>query len=131
MRFALLGVVLYIAITVYAVIDAATSDRGDVRGVSKSAWIPIIVLLPVLGAVLWFLLGRPRFEPQPHTQSMAPDDDPAFLRDLERSRRNLAREAELNKREQELRAREEHLRKDDDGGTGEGAGGGSPRPTTS
>ncbi len=124
MRFVLIGVILYIAVTVYAVIDCSTSPARDIRGISKGAWIPVIILLPVIGAVLWFLFGRPVTRPQTK-RSAAPDDDPQFLRNLETWRAQQAREAALRQREEELKAREERLKNDDDGDNG-----GSARPAT-
>lgn len=125
MRLLLIGVILYIAVTVYAVIDCSTSPSRDVRGLGKGAWIPLIILLPVVGAVLWFLFGRPVVLPE-SKRSNAPDDDPQFLRNLETWRAQQSREAALRKREEELKAREERLRRDDDGGDT----GGSNRPAT-
>lgn len=106
-----------IALLVYALIDCAMSDRNRVRSIAKPWWILIIIVLPVVGPVLWFVLGRPRrdYTPPPRTRPagpVAPDDDPEFLRILEQRRRNQAKEAELNAREEQLRKREQGLGKD-------------------
>lgn len=110
----ILAIVL-IAVVVYAFIDCFTSDSRQIRGVPKAGWLAIIVLLPLLGALLWFFLGRPqRSTPPPRSQRhpTAPDDDPNFLRDLEARRRQQQKEAELKAREAELKAREDRLRGD-------------------
>lgn len=110
----ILAIVL-IAVVVYAIIDCITADSRQVRGVPKAGWVAIIVLLPLLGALLWFFLGRPqRYNPptQARRHPTAPDDDPNFLRDLENRRRQLRREKELQAREAELKAREDRLRED-------------------
>ena len=83
-----LGVVVVI-LTVYAVVDCALFDRNRIRGVPRWAWILMIVFLPVLGAVLWLVIGRGRRSNAANTggrviRSMAPDDDPDFLRGLDR-----------------------------------------------
>ncbi|TFC02439.1 hypothetical protein E3O42_08630 [Cryobacterium adonitolivorans] len=83
-----LGVVVVI-LTVYAVVDCALFDRNRIRGVPRWAWILMIILLPVLGAVLWLVIGRGRRSNTANpggrvTRSMAPDDDPDFLRGLDR-----------------------------------------------
>ncbi len=44
---------------------------------SKPIWILIVVLLPVLGGILWFVVGRTRRSAAPVRR--APDDDPDFL----------------------------------------------------
>jgi hypothetical protein len=38
----------------------------------------IVILLPVLGGLLWLIIGRGRQNPQA-VGPVAPDDDPAFL----------------------------------------------------
>ena len=39
-------------------------------------------MLPVIGAVLWFTLGKDRGKAKPVVRQTAPDDDPDFLRRL-------------------------------------------------
>ncbi|MEL5991646.1 PLDc N-terminal domain-containing protein [Microbacterium phosphatis] len=61
---------------VFSLVDCAVQPPSRHRGVSKGAWIAIVALIPVLGGVLWFVLGRAR--PQT-SRVIAPDDDPTFL----------------------------------------------------
>lgn len=75
-RFAIIGVVVGVALILYALVDAAMSDPARARGVSKPVWVVIIVVLPVIGAVLWFVIGKGR-GPMPVAKK-APDDDPLF-----------------------------------------------------
>lgn len=75
-RFAVAGVIVGIAFTIYALVDAAMSDAARVRALSKRAWVVVIALLPVIGAILWFTIGRPRGSV--HPRGLAPDDDPRF-----------------------------------------------------
>jgi len=49
----LIGFLILIA-DVYAVLQIAQSDGGNGR---KALWIAIVVVLPVLGLILWYLLG--------------------------------------------------------------------------
>ncbi|MCU1573480.1 MAG: hypothetical protein JWO93_1562 [Micrococcaceae bacterium] len=121
-------VILVLALFIYGIIDCARSSASDVRGISKTAWLIVIVLLPVIGVVLWFALGRPRFVPQtsgrptlaPPRRAVAPDDDPEFLRNLERQRRNRAEAERLRQLKDQLDARDAQQR---DGGR---TGGGTP-----
>lgn len=76
-RYLIIGVVIAVAFVLYALVDAAMTDAGRARGVSKPMWIILIVLLPVIGAVLWFTLGKGK-RGQQATPRRAPDDDPRF-----------------------------------------------------
>ena len=50
--------VLIFALFVAAIIDAITIDRSRVRYIDKFFWIVIVILIPALGSVLWFVFGR-------------------------------------------------------------------------
>lgn len=65
------------AFWVYSIVDCALQPATRHRGVSKGAWIAIVVLLPVLGGLLWFVVGRGRASAV--AARRAPDDDPEFL----------------------------------------------------
>jgi hypothetical protein len=102
-----LPVLLWVALVVYCVIDAAQADEARVRVLRKPVWILLIVLFPFLGSLLWLLLGRPVAGVGPARPSsgtrrnrrpVAPDDDPDFLADLARA--NAQRERERRLREQ-------------------------------
>lgn len=113
-RFLITAAVVAVAVIIYALIDCIRSGGHEVRSISKPAWILTILLVPLLGALLWFLLGRPRGGYQPPVEQTrrpaAPDDDPAFLRNLEAQRRQRARDAELRRREAELKDLEDRLK---------------------
>ncbi|MBP6685170.1 MAG: PLDc_N domain-containing protein [Leucobacter sp.] len=88
-RFIIIGAVIAVAFTLYSLVDAAMTDHSRARGVSKPVWIVIIVLLPVIGAVLWLMIGKGSPTSGPGSQKhLAPDDDPRFtgpqLSDAER-----------------------------------------------
>lgn len=70
-------VLLLIAFWVYSIVDCALLPPTRHRGVSKPVWILIVVLLPVLGGILWFVVGRGRQRQAPVYK--APDDDLEFL----------------------------------------------------
>ena len=98
-----LGVVVVI-LTIYALVDCAVFDRNRIRGLPRWVWVFVIVLIPVIGAVLWLLIGRGRRSSPAGpgtrvTRSVAPDDDPDFLRGLDRVKDQEQRIRDL---EQEL-----------------------------
>jgi hypothetical protein len=93
------------------------------------------IVLPVIGAILWFLIGRPRGTSPVGTNyshPIAPDDDPEFLRNLELRRRKQAEADRLKKLKDELDAKERKA--DDAKGTlgsesGEASGSGDTQGT--
>lgn len=76
-RFLLPAALLLVAFWVYSIVDCAMLDPRRHRGVSKPVWMLIVILLPVVGGLLWFIVGRSRTSAQPVVR--APDDDPSFL----------------------------------------------------
>lgn len=115
-----------VLLTALALISCLSiEDKRQIRGMPRAAWVAVILLVPVGGAVAWFLAGRPRpaggsrvgrtigggILPEP-PRPRAPDDDPEFLRSLDR---DPSSEEEL------LRRWEEDLQKPDS----------SPPPDTS
>jgi Phospholipase_D-nuclease N-terminal len=113
-------VVAAIAFTVYCIVDCLMTTRLRVRGLPKGVWVLVILLIPIVGGILWFIIGRGPAS----VRRAAPDDDPAFLSSLQHAPRapKLPRAAQRAKDdEQELRRLEEELAKldsdpgDDDG----------------
>ncbi len=104
----LLLVILPLAFLIYGLIDCLRTDSADMRSLPKPAWLLVIILLPLIGVALWLIFGRPAYSPQPGSYprpSMAPDDDPDFLRNLETARRHRAEDERLRKLKAELEAR--------------------------
>lgn len=129
-RFAIIGVVVGVALVLYALVDAAMSDPARARGVSKPVWVVMIVLLPVIGALLWLIIGKSR-GPMP-TAVRPPDDDPRFTATRLSS-------AELDAHVEELEARLRELddevfpgvdREADSGSSGTEADGNAPGGST-
>jgi hypothetical protein len=75
-RLLLILVLVAVAFWVYSIVDCAIQPPTRHRGVRKAMWVLIVVVFPVLGGLLWFIVGRAS------ARSMtvrAPDDDPEFL----------------------------------------------------
>lgn len=103
-------IVMYTAIALYSLFDCIAYDSSRVKMMPKIAWAAVILFLPVVGIVLWFLFGRGSAaqkqadRPAPN----APDNDPEYLQkisdDLELRRlRELQRQQEEQRRAEELR----------------------------
>lgn len=109
-------ILLLVGLQLFTLIDCLRSERSDVRSLPKPAWLLIIIFLPLVGAVLWFTLGRPRYSaqgPVSRPTVLAPDDDPEFLRNLDVARRQRTEEERLRKLRQDLEERERKLRDQD------------------
>jgi phospholipase D-like protein len=96
---------------VLALISALSADR--VRNAPRALWVLLIILVPLLGPLAYFLWGRPVAAPtegaplrRSGARPSSPDDDPDFLRrmNIEQSRRD--RET-LSQWEREFRQKEE------------------------
>jgi hypothetical protein len=127
----LLPYAIELALVVFCLIDCVQSDDHRIRNLPKWAWIVLIILLPIVGAVVWLVGGRPTragagraasapptktagyptYE-QPPRRPRAPDDDPEFLRSLKKA--NTEHEDMLRKWREDLKRREDELRKDDE-----------------
>jgi len=129
-----------LAVWLYAILDAVSSDRTQVRALPKGLWVTIVLLTFIIGAVAWLVYGRPRAagtrrptlgssgrtawpsRPGRSTDAPAnglfgrgsrpaPDDDPEFLAGLDQ-RATHEQEKLLGSWEEDLRRREEQLRRD-------------------
>ncbi|MEV6636216.1 PLD nuclease N-terminal domain-containing protein [Actinoplanes sp. NPDC051470] len=123
-----LFVLLDLALLVIALIDCLSADEHAIRALPRIAWVFIILLFSPVGAIAWFVAGRParairmsngeswrpgsgfpEAERPRKNQPTAPDDDPEFLRNLAGSLKDD--EAMMKKWEADLKRREEELRK--------------------
>ena len=107
---------LLLAVLVFALVDIITSDTWRVRYLPKVAWVLLVVFLPLIGSVLWFVLGKERSAPKalgsvgdPRRQeavrgeSSAEDDLAAVEREIEFHEK----QAEIRRLEAQLRAKRE------------------------
>ena len=87
-----------IILTVYSLVDCATTAHNRVRGLPRWVWLFVIFLVPVVGPLLWLIVGRGR-RGAGVARSMAPDDDLDFLKGLDRQKTD---EERIRALEQEL-----------------------------
>jgi hypothetical protein len=87
--------------TIYAVADCAFFDRTRIRGLRRGWWIVVILFVPIIGPLLWFIIGRGRANRvgSARGRTLAPDDDAEFLRQL---RADAAQDERIRRLEQEL-----------------------------
>ena len=106
------GAALIVGLTLYTLLDAVRTPAHEARTLPKWLWVLVTLLFPVVGPLMWLILGRPKAQPAAGTPRPAfgqrrstpapsvssPDDDEEYLRWLkakaERERRS--REAESN-----------------------------------
>jgi hypothetical protein len=81
----LLFVLGIVAVTfmIYSLVDTILRPANLVRALPKWLWIVLVLLIPVLGGVLWFLIGRGQ-RSRGGGRTLGPDDDPDFLGQLGR-----------------------------------------------
>jgi len=81
-----LVVIVPVVMAIFSLVQVAQSRSDLVRTLPRWAWALVILLVPVLGPVAWLSIGRPRQSggpaPPPRRRTVAPDDDPDFLRGI-------------------------------------------------
>lgn len=134
-----LMILVPLALSIYAFIDCITTDEKDIRHIPKPIWAILVLLFPLVGSIAWLVVGR---KPTAGTGGsagrrggwVAPDDNPDFLKSLEKDGRSgesgkdepkpeaeKATDAdavtELERREADLRRREAELERREKGGS--------------
>ncbi|WP_229069745.1 PLDc N-terminal domain-containing protein [Actinoplanes sp. DH11] len=56
-----------VALSVVALIDCLATDRSQLRSFPRGAWVILILLCPVAGAIAWFRGGRATSATDPRT----------------------------------------------------------------
>ena len=126
------GAALIVGLTLYTFLDAVRTPAHEARTLPKWLWVLVTLLFPVVGPLMWLILGRPKAQPAagaprhgfgqrrstPAPSVSSPDDDEEYLRWLkakaERERRS--REAESNNKQ------DSDLKDPDDGTPTQGNG---------
>lgn len=110
--------VLIIAAMIFTLVNIIASDSSQIRHLDKTFWVIIVILIPLVGMIVFWLVGKEygsnrqevipfgdprRFQastPQPHEDSEA-EIDAAVLREIEFHER----EAQIRRLEAEVRAK--------------------------
>lgn len=96
MRYLVFAIAIVAVFTIFTTVFAVSADKNQVRLLPKWVWIALCLVVPILGGILYLTLGRPvsgaagggasrssgRFGYGARTTTIAPDDDPDFLRKL-------------------------------------------------
>lgn len=127
-RVLIVGGFLALVFWVFSIVDCAVQPAMRHRGASKGAWIAIVVLLPVLGGILWFALGRRRRRDQESIRQAALTTTPSFCAASESPNRMTASVGlKRNSRAWTTRQTLRRLSPDRDGVAGNGCCGIPPR----
>lgn len=84
MRYAVFAIAAVAIFTIFTTVFAASAHKNEVRVLPKWSWVLICLLVPIIGGLLYLGLGRPKSNGPTgaRTVTIAPDDDPEFLRKL-------------------------------------------------
>jgi hypothetical protein len=127
-RFSIVLFLAEVVLAVLALIGCLSAEDEEIRALPRLVWVVIILFFPIVGAIAWFVAGRPRqavlddasapAQPGPgagfaeRRQPAAPDDDPQFLQSLDDGKATRDRDRELfDQWEEDLRRREDDLRR--------------------
>ncbi|WFE64325.1 PLD nuclease N-terminal domain-containing protein [Micromonospora sp. WMMD714] len=103
---------IQVVLAACALISCLSADDGTVRGLPRFVWVLVILVFPLVGAVAWFLAGRPvprgdrRGRSSGPRRPVAPDDDPEFLKSID-ERANRDDHALFQRWEEDLHRRED------------------------
>jgi hypothetical protein len=102
-RLLLVLVIIVVAFTIYALVDSLMLQKSRIRGLPRWAWALVIVVLPPIGGLLWFLIGRgSKRAAAPRTRVIGPDDDPDFLGTVRAPARTASDDERIREFEQQL-----------------------------
>ncbi|GAA2061986.1 hypothetical protein GCM10009722_23110 [Williamsia deligens] len=103
-----------VLVMIVALVDIVGGDESAIRGLPRSAWILLVVAVPLVGSVVWVIAGRPRaafsgrvgggVADHPATEkSDGPDpvDEAEFRRQVRERAEEQRRRAETDRRDQE------------------------------
>jgi hypothetical protein len=105
-RFDLIVGFIELALLIFCLVDAISIYESRIKTLNKIAWVFIIILIPVIGPILWLVIGKERRADRPAERArdarpLAPDDDPVFLHN---AAERESQDARIRRLEAELKA---------------------------
>jgi hypothetical protein len=105
-RFDIIFALIELGLLIFCLVDVISIYESRIKTLNKLAWVFIIIILPIIGPVLWLVIGKDRSANRPAERArdarpLAPDDDPAFLKTAGQYE---SQEARIRRLEAELKA---------------------------
>jgi hypothetical protein len=54
-----IGGIVFFALWFWGILDCMATDSALVRNLPKTTWLFVVIMIPMAGALVWLLLGRP------------------------------------------------------------------------
>lgn len=61
-----------IVLMVFVLVDIITKDESQIRNLPKVLWVVIVIFLPIVGSIIWFIGGRSYPAPREHVSFADP-----------------------------------------------------------
>jgi len=82
-------VLAVVVVTVFTLVTVVQSGRDEVRHLPRWLWFVVVLVVPVVGLIAWWIFGHPTSHRDggdgtvgKPVRPVAPDDDADFLRSL-------------------------------------------------
>ena len=113
---------LTFAFFVVALLDVILRRQDQIKHLPKITWVFIVIFLPLVGAILWFAIGReyestPRPRRAPRSSSSTTHSHASYASSTEAQLAALEHEIELAERDKRIRELEEQMRRQSEGET--------------
>ena len=91
-RIAIVTIGFWLIWTVFTTVFAASAKKHEVRALPKWIWVLLCLVVPFFGGLLYLMVGRPLRSGDAggmggRGKTVAPDDDPGFLKDISKKLR--------------------------------------------
>ena len=125
------GAALIVGLTLYTLLDAVRTPAHEARTLPKWLWVLVTLFFPVVGPLMWLILGRPKAQPAagaprpgfgqrrntPAPSVSSPDDDEEYLRWLKAKAECERRSREAESNDKQDSDHKDSERKDPEDGT--------------
>jgi hypothetical protein len=109
--------VVVLALWLFCIIDVITTDQSRIRNLPKLTWLFLVVLIPDIGSIIWLIAGHtwepgparltrpqsryPEYDRPGRQTATNPDDDEAFLRQVQARAEEQRRRSQAERNVQE------------------------------